>query len=196
MFPEPADFPGCAFGRVGMRRAAAAALAGFFSAASVAACASPAPFNPSNLPAAELSHVREICRSTLGVPAGFGLSTNCVEGLSRSAASFDQSRGLATARGGCLGLGLQPGDAALAECELTKAAANVSPPSANIGQARDGAATSGRPAASYFYASSAEIRRREQLACARLGLDPIYPSFRTCVVRLDSALFDAEHAAH
>jgi hypothetical protein len=171
-------------------------LAAVLACAGAAGCATAAPYNPSGLPAAELGQVREICRTTLGIPAGFGLSASCVEGLSRSAASLDQSRSLATARGRCLDQGLRPGEAGLGECELTSAASYAPPSSAATGQARDSAATPHSAAGSYFNASSGEIRRREQLACARLGLDPIYPSFATCVVRLDSALSDAERAAH
>jgi hypothetical protein len=172
------------------RRLSSFAAVAVLACAGVAGCAMAAPYNPSRLPAAELGQVREICRTTLGIPAGFGLSTSCVEGLSRSMAALDQSRGLAGARERCMGKGLQAGDPGLGECELSAAFVRSAATPATA------TANPARPSGSYFNAARGEIRRREQLACARLGLDPTYPSFATCMVRLDSALSDAEHAAH
>jgi hypothetical protein len=166
-------------------------LAAALASAGAAACAGPAPFNPSDLPSAQLSQMGEICQAVMGIPAGFSLKTACVESLSTSLAALGQGRGLQGAQGACLGKGLRPGEPALAECELTAASTQ----SATTGLPID-AAPPARPVKSYFYASQREIHRREETACARLGYEPVYGSFAACVARLDSALFDAEHVAH
>lgn len=51
-----------------------------------------------------------------------------------------------------------------------------------------------KPAASpYFRASFAELRRREQDACGRLGYDAGSGGFAACVAGLDAALYAADH---
>jgi hypothetical protein len=173
------------------RRLLGFSLAAVLTSASVVACASPAPLNPSALPSTQLGQVGEICHAVMGIPAGVSLKTACVESLSASLAALGQGRGLQGAQGACLGKGLRPGEPALAECELTEASTRT----ATAGLPID-AAPPAQSAKSYFYAPQREIRRREETACARLGYEPVYGSFAACVARLDSALFDAEHAAH
>jgi hypothetical protein len=173
------------------RRLLGLSLVAALTSAGVAACASPAPFNPSDLPSAQVGQVGEICHSVMGIPAGMGLQAACVESLSASLAALGQGRSLQGAQGACLGKGLRPGEPALAECELTAASAR----SATGGLPID-VAPPAQPVKSYFYAPQREIHRREETACARLGYEPVYGSFAACVARLDSALFDAEHAAH
>ncbi len=41
---------------------------------------------------------------------------------------------------------------------------------------------------SLFYASPHETGRREQVACAALGLEPAHGGFRSCVRQLDDTL--------
>lgn len=181
---------------VSARRLLGFGLAAALGSAAVSACATPQPFNPSNLSTEQLGQVGEICHLVMGLPAGGGLKANCVQSLSTSLAALGRGQGLQRARSDCLGRGLRRGEPALGECELTAVSARA----ADAGAASAGlpldAAAPARPATSYFYASQREIRRREESACARLGYDPVHASFATCVARLDSALFDAEHAAH
>jgi hypothetical protein len=49
------------------------------------------------------------------------------------------------------------------------------------------------PSKSYAYASRRDTFRREQLSCARLGLDPGSGAFPSCVASLDSSLFSADN---
>jgi hypothetical protein len=175
------------------RRTSVKVLIGLFAIAGVAGCVSAGPYNPSHLPPNQLSQVQELCGSVMGIPAGIGLSSDCVEGLSSSAVAISQARTLQEARRGCLGQGLASGRPGLSECELT----TVSPPTAAASSDRADVRvdTSGlqRPAKSYFNASFDEVHRREQTACARLGYDPINVNFARCVARLDSALFASTH---
>jgi hypothetical protein len=49
-----------------------------------------------------------------------------------------------------------------------------------------------KPAKSYFSASSDEIHRREQEACAEIGETPATRDFAVCVASLQSHMFDAD----
>ncbi|MGZ3402736.1 MAG: hypothetical protein ACXWKN_05410 [Phenylobacterium sp.] len=173
----------------------ASLLIGAISIAGVAGCATAGPLAFANLAPEQLGQVRQICRSVMGIPAGIGLSADCVANLSGSAAALIQARthgaALDEARRACLGKGLTAGDPALAVCELSTA----SDPAAPAAAMRIDATGLTSPAKSYFNASFAEVRHREQAACARLGYDPINTSFAKCVASLDSALFASEHAA-
>jgi hypothetical protein len=128
----------------------------------------------------------------MGIPAGIGLSSDCVESLSSAAVAISQAQTLQDARRGCLGKGLAPGQPGLAECEVTTVSQRAAPASDQADVRVD---TSGlqRPAKSYFNASFDDVRRREQTACARLGYDPVNSSFSRCVARLDAALFASAH---
>jgi hypothetical protein len=169
---------------------------GLVAAAGVAGCASAGPYNPARLAPAQLSQVQQICRSIMGIPAGIGLSVDCVGNLSQSAAALRQGdaqgRSLAAARRACLAKGLEPGDPALAVCELSSATDHAAPAAALAGVRIDTAALE-KPARSYFYASFDEVRRREQSACAHLGYEPVDGRFASCVANLDAALFASEH---
>jgi hypothetical protein len=171
---------------------------GLFGVVAIAGCASAGPYNPANLQPAQLGQVQQICRSVMGIPVGIGLSADCVANLSASAAALRkgdaQVRSLETARRACLGKGLAAGDPSLSVCELSTASDHGAP-AADLANVRIDTTGLTAPAGSYFNASFAVVRRREQMACARLGFDPINGSFANCVASLDSALFASEHAA-
>ena len=48
-------------------------------------------------------------------------------------------------------------------------------------------------AKSYAYAPQSEVHRREELSCARMGMNPSSGGFAECVAGLDSALFAADN---
>ncbi|THD61340.1 hypothetical protein [Phenylobacterium sp.] len=141
------------------------------------------PYIPGRLPAAQVTQVGEICRTTIGVPAGFELYSNCVESLSTSAARLSREVAFQDARRDCLAKGL--GASALAQCEVATAASAAPLPKL--------AANAQPPAKSYFRASTREIRTREQTACAQVGYEPVYSGFAACVANLDAALYAADH---
>jgi hypothetical protein len=179
-----------------IRRVAASLLIGVTSIAGVAGCASAGPYNPSGLAPTQLSQVRQICSSVMGIPAGIGLSSDCVANLSSSAAALSQGRAhgvaLDEARRACLGKGLAAGDPRLAVCELSTVSDHGAPAPGAAAASIDTAGLT-TPAGSYFNASFDEVRQREQMACARLGYDPINGGFAKCVASLDSALFASQH---
>lgn len=117
---------------------------------------------------------------------------NCIESLSASTRALGHWRAKQIARRSCLGNGVKPGTYALSACELspTRAASASAVDSAAISI---NSVTLRTPAKSYYKASSDEISQREQMACARLGYDPIGDAFSSCVASLDLALWNAKH---
>jgi hypothetical protein len=88
----------------------------------------------------------------------------------------------------CRSQGLPPGSPALAVCVLQSlngggtrsVSAAAAPPPATAGLVHVG---------SFFYASSHETVRREQLACAQLGFEPPGGLFASCVTGLQQTFF-------
>jgi hypothetical protein len=142
------------------------------------------------LPTARQAQAGELCGSVLGLDPAFRRYQDCAASLAQSAARIDQTQALQAARNACLEKGAGAGSGGLAECEL-KTAASAGPDLS----ARPGAPTA-TPVKSYAYASWREVRQREQLACARLGFEPLQRDFAECVASLDSALSASDHSAH
>jgi hypothetical protein len=163
----------------------AAAIACVLVFAGAAGCAAAVP--SSALSPEQASRVGQICRSTLGVEPGEAHYAGCVESLSASLNDLGRGRALARARGDCIDRGMGPGTPALAECVLRGSGAAVVS-ARTVRQASE----TGAPK-SYFYTSPREVYRREQLSCARLGLDPTSRAFGGCVASLRSALFAADN---
>ena len=142
-----------------------------------------------SLSTATQTQAGELCRSVLGIDPAFRRYQDCAVSLAQSAARLDQAHALQAARNACLAKGASAGPGGLPECELKMASA-VRP----VVSERPAAAAEA-PVKSYAYASWREIRQREQLACARLGLEPIQQDFADCVASLDVALSASEHSA-
>ena len=166
-------------------RPQAAAIACVLAFAGAAGCAVAGPSG--GLSSDQASGVGQICRSTLGVEPGEAHYVGCVESLSASLNDLGRGRALARARGGCIDQGLGPNTPALAQCVLRGSDAAVM--SARMVSQTSEADTP----RSYFYTSPREVYRREQLSCARLGLDPTSRAFGGCVASLQSALFAADN---
>ena len=156
--------------------------------ASATACASAEPYNPEHLPLTQMSQIRQVCRTIMGLPPGTTTqNAACEESLSQSFAELHSAGEMQQARAQCLARGLKPGELPLAECELgpqpagvTHAAyAAIDPPA--------------KPPKSYLLVSNKEVHRREQLACAAIGYDPANAGSAQCVVELDSAMFEADN---
>lgn len=159
--------------------------------ASATACASAQPYNPEHLPLTQMSQIRQVCRTVMGLPPGTTTqNVACEESLSQSFAALHASGEMQQARAQCVARGLRPGDLALSECELgpqpaavTQAAyAAIDPPS--------------KPPKSYLSVSNKEVHRREQLSCAAIGYDPANAGSAQCVAELDSAMFEADNSMH
>jgi hypothetical protein len=162
-------------------RLSLAALAGGLICMSLASGASAAPRDP--LSGEEVGAIGQVCASVLGLEPNEAQYGGCVDSLSASAQSLGRAHRLWRAQSDCLGEGHRADTPELAECEVTK---NRPSPVAIDGR-------SSGSASSYFYASPTEVRRREQEACAHLGLDRADEAFSTCVENLQTNLFETDN---
>lgn len=134
--------------------------------------------------------IGEICRNVLGLERGEAQFAACAESLAASAAGLGEDRALGRARAQCLTQGLAPESAAFNVCELNGASVER-----GAGRSAAQANVAPRAASSYFYASPGQVHRREQFACAALGLDPAGGGFDGCVASLHAAMFEADNPA-
>jgi hypothetical protein len=191
-----------------------AAAASVIVGASIASCASAAPFNPAGLSGDQLSRVADICQSVMGLhasepPSGvWGAAVDprlepgenhyqgCIASLSNSLRSAGDARGLMRVDDGCRAKGFGSDSPELAECVLQSR--QTRSPSSDFGSQTFAATpvhdAPGRGAVgSFFSARPHEATRREQLACARLGLNPAYASFDSCVKDMDDTFYAIEN---
>jgi len=133
--------------------------------------------------------VAGICRGVLGLEPGEKHYAACTDSLGRSLQDLDQGRGMAAARRECLARRLAPDTSAFAECELAASQEAARP------VRDDGATVIPGGTRSYFMISRETAYRRDQLACARLGLDPDQGAFGSCVADLKTALARASEPA-
>ena len=88
------------------------------------------------------------------------------------------------------GKGYASGSADLAECVLQRVRAPATAASSSSSSAITvRTAANATHLRSFFFASPHETRRREEVACARLGLEPPYGEFAQCVSRLDNNFY-------
>ena len=159
--------------------------------AAAAGCAGAATFNPYGLPDGQVANINRICGSVMGLEHGEEHYQNCVESLMASARGLDRGLQLSNARAACRRSEPGASPVALSECELQRA------DSQPIAAPTDGSeALDSPPAKSYAYASNGEVRRRERIACARLGLDPLAADFGACVAGLQASMFAADNPAN
>jgi hypothetical protein len=136
----------------------------------------------------------------------------CIASLSDSLQNARDTAVVQQAEEQCRAKGLQPGSPDLALCVLQTANAHPEPigsPAAAAGQTSVGAGGADRPigagvpsgagsekltaVGSYYFASPHETARREQFACAALGLSPAQPDFKTCVQQLSATFYAIDH---
>jgi hypothetical protein len=147
-------------------------------------------YNPEQLAPAQIGQVDAVCQFTMGL--GDSPTTQydaCAESLSHSFAAKLRADRWIAARQDCLAQGLKPGTTELSDCELTARRRPMNQAAQPVLEA----AAPTRSAKSYFNASVAEIRRREQRACAEIGYDPVSPGFAQCVGTLTGYMDEADY---
>jgi hypothetical protein len=178
------------------------------------AFASAAPYNPERLPSAPLNQVGGICRTVMGLSPSESESTvwgaevnpgltpgenhyeGCIAALSASARAESEARALNKADEDCRSQGLKTDSPALAECVLRAddpSRARLAPGSA---QPAADPVNNVRMAGSFFRASRREVLRREEEACAALGLDPAGPAFDGCMKTLIDTFYSIDNPQH
>jgi hypothetical protein len=172
-------------------RRAATAMAGVLALAGFAggADAGPYPYNPDRLDGGQVVQIGDVCRTVVGVEPSEARYFACVGALSDSAKNLGRGRALQQARGDCLSRGYPAGSPDLDVCVVQSAGHER--PATDMAMSRP--MEEPRLAKSYAYAPQAEVHRREELSCARMGLDPSSGGFASCVAGLDSALFAADN---
>lgn len=125
------------------------------------------------------------CTSVMGLKHGEFAYLACRESLGATAAGLAEGQGRLQAYDACSRRGLAPGSAAHATCMLDSENAAPMPVAAVT------AAPAPVPAAmvadtSYYNVTHAVQWRREQYACAQLGLVPGSAIFTHCVASLDA----------
>jgi hypothetical protein len=171
------------------------------SVLSVASCAAATPaFNPDGLEAAQLSRVTQICENVLGLSPSERLIggewlgdsrldywtsryRGCLTSLSDSLHSSGAAQNQTQADRDCRAKGYADGSADLALCVLQSTRQDEKAKNAQLTNTSQEHSTLALPAASgsLFYASAHERRRREETACAALGIEPGSGAFSACV---------------
>ncbi len=115
----------------------------------------------------------------------------CVTSLSDSLQQVGTADAAAQADQDCRAKGFAPNSPELAVCVLqalnTKTSVATAPAQTSAAPARTFAV------GSFFYASPRETVRREQLACAQLGLEPPGALFARCVQGLQQTFFTIDN---
>jgi hypothetical protein len=186
---------------------AACALAG----ASAVGCAT-TPYNPNNLRDAELARIAGICQNVMGLspserPTGGNWLGNdrldywtshyrgCIVSLSDSLTHARDTTAGQQAEEECRAKGLLRGSPELALCVLQTAGKRPAPTAApettaSAALLRQQFAATG----SYYRASARETARREQVACAALGISPTDENaFVSCVKSLSNTFYSIDH---
>jgi hypothetical protein len=168
--------------------------------------ATPTAYNPDGLGSAQFARVAEICQTVMGLSPSEGLSggnwrhndrldywTNhyrgCIVSLSDSLQRVSDVQVAQQADADCRAKGFKSDSPDLALCVLRSVNSHPDPATT---QASSAAALpiseTVTPAGSFFYASPHETVRREQVACAALGLEPAHGAFESCVKGLSDTL--------
>jgi len=173
------------------------------------ACASTASvYNPDHLRDDQAGTIANICQGTLGLnpkespvlgvymgsphlDAQVSHYQACIASLSDSVQRVTDAATAGQADQECRARGFGSGSPALAECVLDRLHDERNSISASTSPA--GAITAAdslqHPVGSFFYASAGETRRREELACAQLGLEPPNGHFADCVKLLNDNFY-------
>jgi hypothetical protein len=176
----------------------------------IGSCLAEQPYNPDKLSTVQLESVSQICQTVMGLSPNEALSSGhwlgnsrldydtshyrgCILSLSDSLQSVTDAEVTRQAEENCRAKGLEPGSPELALCVLRFVNSNPNPPPAQ--SAVPAAAITGLvpPKRSFFTASPRETGRREQAACAALGLSPAQSTFKSCVKQLDNTLYSIDH---
>jgi len=165
---------------------AAAALVPLLMAPLAASAAPPLSPEQRAIDPGQRELVAATCDRVMGLSGGGIYRQECLDSLARSLAAKAASARMADSYVACRGQGLNEGTAAFSTCMLDDRGAAVS------GQPVKLAYDSNMPenAKSYFDVTNSVHWRREQYACAQIGLTPGTGAFAECAAGLQAALFN------
>ena len=179
--------------------------------ASIVGCATYSSYNPDHLSEAQYTKVAGICQNVMGLSPSeprtggywrgndeLGYFTShyrgCIVSLSDSLQLVDSSLVKQHADDDCRAKGFRTASPDLALCVLRTAQSHPEPTPVQASAAAAMAVSEKLPTAgSYYRASPRETVRREQMACAALGLDPAAEAFDRCARNLDDTFYDIDN---
>ena len=174
---------------------------------SLCSCALNPNYNPAGLSANQATNVQKICQTVMGLKPSGGLYDNlwpagpdpasisndyrgCIASLSNSLKDSEEARAEKQADRDCTAEGLEAGSSALAECVLRDVDST-----SNSGGIRTASLTvTPYTPRAVPDPSIPETLRREQLACAEIGLEPSQRASANCVRGLQNVLLAREMA--
>ncbi|SRR5579883_781656 len=160
------------------------ASAALIVATAAPACAAP-PLSPElrAINDGQRALVAQTCDRVMGLQDGGVFRQECMDSLASSLAAKTERSALAASYRFCSGRGLSEGSAAFSTCMLDNrdrlGAAAPEPVKLSYDANAQG----------YFAIGNGDRWRREQYACAQIGLTPGTAAFGQCVAGLDASLF-------
>jgi hypothetical protein len=140
----------------------------------------------------QASRARETCAGVVRVNQGTVQFDACVESLSRTLSDGNKIQLLTKSYDDCMAAHHKDGTPEFAACVLDRKNALSHPGGAIAGS--DFTLPANEAAQRTFSSSNADERRRkEEYACAQLGLSPGRASFGQCVTQLDVALWSVNN---
>ena len=159
----------------------AAMVIGILAYAGFAANAQATSVGPENMNQGQLTQAHQICETVIGLHSGDDRFDGCISSVADSAMNASRGQAVLRARNACFAQGLKVGSSELADCLLQASDAKPAPGIAITTSVNLMAADLPRLSADNAYP-------RERQACARLGFDPAFGAFASCVTSLQTAL--------
>ncbi|MDB6161011.1 MAG: hypothetical protein JWO04_4717 [Gammaproteobacteria bacterium] len=178
----------------------------------ITSCVAEQPYNPDKLGPEQFARVSEVCQTVMGLSPNEALSSGnwlgnsrldndtnhyrgCILSLSDSLQSVTDDQVTQQADENCRAKGFKPGSPELALCVLRSVNSHPDPAPAqsSVVTATPISALVTPSKRSFFTASPHETARREQAACAALGLSPAQGAFKSCVRQLDGTFYAIDH---
>jgi hypothetical protein len=130
--------------------------------------------------------VAATCDRVMGLSSGGIYRQQCMDSLARSVARKAEGAQMAGSSVACRGQGLHEGTAAFSTCMLDSQNRDTAMSAEPVKLAYD--SNTPENSESYFNVSNHVHWRREQYACAQIGLTPGMAAFGACTASLEAAL--------
>ncbi len=183
-------------------------VSGVLAGTSVVGCATPPDYTSQSAGSTSNARVADICQNVMGLSPKERLTggnwlgndkldywtshyRGCIVSLSDSLQGVRDTEVVQQAEERCRAKGLLPGSPDLALCVLHTANEHPEPVESPANQTSSHEVQVA--AGSFYFISPGETARREQVACAALGLSPAQPDFKNCVQQLSSTFYAIDH---
>jgi hypothetical protein len=160
----------------------------------LAACAT-GPSTAQNMTPGQTAAIEATCTKVMRLPPGAEFLA-CVSSLSDSVAALESADYANRSYDACERAGLKRGTPGFSRCVLDHENGNrgADSPAAVVGKLDAALITPADNNQDSYFASNFNVRhRREQYACAQLGLEPNTGAFTSCVGNLDMEILVVEH---